>query len=258
MSNKDPAFLFYSADFLVGVSDLTMEERGQYITLIALQHQKGHLPKRNIDLSVPNVSEYVLAKFQIDENGCYYNERTEVEIEKRERYIQSQRDKINKRWNKSTSNDTEEYTEVNENTIPRNIPGENEIKIVNTNILNSIQYNKNVIVNIYNKYFNEFWEKYPRKVAKKYAFECYQRIEITEELHQMMLSAIDKQRHSKSWDDVRYIPHPSTWLNQRRWEDEIVEDKLSTFDADEFFEEAITKSNKRIQAVATRRATNEK
>ena len=90
--NKDPAFLFYSSDFLVGVSDLTMEERGQYITLICLQHQKGHLSKRNIDIAIPNVSQYVLDKFKIDEEGNYYNVRTEEEIEKRQRYIKAQRE----------------------------------------------------------------------------------------------------------------------------------------------------------------------
>ena len=34
MANKDPAFLFYSSDFITGCMGLTMEERGQYITLI--------------------------------------------------------------------------------------------------------------------------------------------------------------------------------------------------------------------------------
>jgi len=49
---KDPAFLFYSSDFLSGITDLTMEERGQYITLLCLQHQKGSLSEKTIRLSV--------------------------------------------------------------------------------------------------------------------------------------------------------------------------------------------------------------
>ena len=40
---RDPAFLFYSSDFLSGIADLNMEERGQYITLLCVQHQKGRL-----------------------------------------------------------------------------------------------------------------------------------------------------------------------------------------------------------------------
>lgn len=87
--SKDPAFLFYSADFLVGVMDLTDEETGQYIKLICLQHQKGRLKKESIYRMFPNISDCVLDKFEIDENGLYYNPRVEVEIEKRNSYIQS-------------------------------------------------------------------------------------------------------------------------------------------------------------------------
>ena len=88
---KDPAFLFYSSDFLTGCIDLTMEERGQYITLICLQHQKGHLTEKTIRLSVGNVSEDVLKKFDKDENGLLFNKRIEEEIEKRRTFAESRR-----------------------------------------------------------------------------------------------------------------------------------------------------------------------
>ena len=86
---KDPAFLLYSQDFLVGVSDLTMEERGQYITMLCLQHQKGRLTKKNIQISVGNVSEDVMSKFVQDENEMYYNATLENLTQKREAYSQS-------------------------------------------------------------------------------------------------------------------------------------------------------------------------
>jgi uncharacterized protein YdaU (DUF1376 family) len=41
---KDPAFLFYSKDWLEGTAELTSEEKGVYIDLLAHQHQKGSLP----------------------------------------------------------------------------------------------------------------------------------------------------------------------------------------------------------------------
>ena len=97
---KDPAILFYTSDFLTGCSDLTMEERGQYITMLCLQHQKGRLSPRTIALSIPNASEYVLAKFDIDEEGNYYNQRLEMEILKRENYAQSRRENGKKKWEK--------------------------------------------------------------------------------------------------------------------------------------------------------------
>jgi len=88
---KDPAFLFYSSDFLSGVTDLTMEERGQYITLLCLQHQKGHLPEKTIRLSVGSVSVDVLKKFSIDKDGSFFNERLDIEIQKRIEFTESRR-----------------------------------------------------------------------------------------------------------------------------------------------------------------------
>ena len=90
--SKDPAFLFYSSDFLTGVLDLTMAERGQYITLLCLQHQKGRLSEKTIGLNLGDVSKDVLAKFEVDEEGLYYNERLEAEIEKRSQHKEKQRE----------------------------------------------------------------------------------------------------------------------------------------------------------------------
>ena len=88
---KDPAFLFYSSDFLTGCASLTMEERGQYITLLCLEHQLGRLSEKTIRLSVGSVSVDVLAKFKQDENGLLYNERLEIEIEKRSNFVDTRR-----------------------------------------------------------------------------------------------------------------------------------------------------------------------
>lgn len=86
---KDPAFLFYSGDFLTGVSDLTMEERGQFITLLCLQQQKGSLSEKTISLTVGNCSVDVLAKFKKDELGNYFNQRLSDEIAKRAQFVDS-------------------------------------------------------------------------------------------------------------------------------------------------------------------------
>ena len=46
---KDPAMLFYTKDFLTGVAFLNMKERGQYITLICLQQQLGHMSLKQME-----------------------------------------------------------------------------------------------------------------------------------------------------------------------------------------------------------------
>ena len=102
---KDPAFLFYPSDFLTGVSDLTMEERGIYITLLCLQHQKGRLSEKMIRLCHGIIPADVLQKFSIDENGLYYNVRLEQEIEKRKQHSEKQRNRALDGWKKRKNND---------------------------------------------------------------------------------------------------------------------------------------------------------
>lgn len=100
---KDPAILFYTQDFLTGVQDLTMEERGQYITLLCLHHQKGRLKLKAIKVAVPGVSEDVLAKFDIDGDGLYYNKRLEEEKQRRDKYRKNQSERAKESWKKRRS-----------------------------------------------------------------------------------------------------------------------------------------------------------
>lgn len=132
---KDPAFMLYSQDFLVGVSDLTMEERGQYITMLCLQHQKGHLTKKNIQIAVGNVSEDVMSKFVKDENEMYYNETLEVVIHKREAYSQS-RSENGKKGGRPRKEVPKNHNENQEKTIclPYAKAYENHSEIENENI----------------------------------------------------------------------------------------------------------------------------
>lgn len=106
---KDPAFLFYSKDFISGVQDLTMEERGQYITLLCLQHQKGRLTEKMIRLCRGicggEISADVLVKFRQDENGDYYNERLEIEMDKRRKHCDKQSDRAKEGWKKRKEKD---------------------------------------------------------------------------------------------------------------------------------------------------------
>ena len=97
---KDPAFLFYSSDFLAGVQDLTMEERGQYITLLCLQHQKGRLTEKMIRVCCGNAAADVLAKFQQDEDGLFFNQRLEIEVGKRKAHAEKQRTRAIDGWKK--------------------------------------------------------------------------------------------------------------------------------------------------------------
>lgn len=110
---KDPAFLFYSSDFLNGVSDLTMEERGQFITLLCLQHLKGGISEKTIRLSVGSVSVDVLDKFRLNKNGEYENARLAEEIEKRSVFTESRRNNGKKGGRPPLNKPTENHMDNN-------------------------------------------------------------------------------------------------------------------------------------------------
>jgi len=47
---KDPAFLFYSKDWIEGTAELSPEAKGVYIDLLCYQHQRGDLPTESVKL----------------------------------------------------------------------------------------------------------------------------------------------------------------------------------------------------------------
>ena len=89
----------------------------------------------------------------------------------------------------------------------------------NSNIYNNIYIN-----NIENELFDKFWLVYPRHVNKQAAKKAFEKINPNEELLGIMLNAIEKQKQSAQWNENggQYIPHPATWLNGHRWEDEVM------------------------------------
>ena len=68
--------------------------------------------------------------------------------------------------------------------------------------------------------FHIFWTAYPRKVGKATALRAWSKLRPSPSLAETLTAALHLQ--AATWDDPQFIPHPSTWLNGRRWEDEIV------------------------------------
>lgn len=88
---KDPAMLFYSADYLVGVIGMSWEDQGKYMYLLATMHQKGRLTEETIRLMIGSVSDSLKAKFRVDEKGLWYSVRLEREVAARSKFVNSRR-----------------------------------------------------------------------------------------------------------------------------------------------------------------------
>ena len=68
--------------------------------------------------------------------------------------------------------------------------------------------------------FALFWRVYPRKVAKLDAERAWAQTRRQRPPIEEVIAAIQAQIQSGQWDDVRYCPHPATWLRAGRWDDE--------------------------------------
>jgi len=71
--------------------------------------------------------------------------------------------------------------------------------------------------------FATFWSVYPRKIGKGSAEKAWKKIKQPAETLPSILSALSWQKETEQWrrNNGQYIPHPATYLNQRRWEDEL-------------------------------------
>lgn len=195
---KDPAFLFYSQDFIVGTNTMNFEDRGKYITILAQMHQQGRLDEETISFLVGSVSVKLKSKFQIDKNGLWYNERLEEEMGKRAAFVDSRRENGKKGGRPKKPNGKPNGKPSNNLHEDEN---ENEIKDINVP-------------------FDDFWNLYDKKKGEK------------EKLKRKWNKLSDTDRS----DIMQYIPkykreqpnkefrkNPETFLNNKSWHDEIIE-----------------------------------
>lgn len=111
----------------------------------------------------------------------------------------------------------------NEGFTPLEEKRREEIRIdKKTNSVKSVS-KKQKLTEEYEQQFQEFWVVYPEKVAKGNAYETWKLLD--EATKQACITAIKNQVENnhfyKEWKKEDVPPHPTTWLNQRRWEDNV-------------------------------------
>lgn len=69
--------------------------------------------------------------------------------------------------------------------------------------------------------FDRFWQVYPNADGKQVALKAWAKIDPDVETVAKILADVERRRRSPQWtkDGGQFIPHASTYLNQRRWED---------------------------------------
>jgi hypothetical protein len=92
--SKDPAFLFYPGDWLGGTMGMSFELKGCYLELLILQFNTGKFTeayaKHTLNLRFDYAWPTLKQKFK-NEGDLFWNERLQIEIDKRRGFIESRR-----------------------------------------------------------------------------------------------------------------------------------------------------------------------
>lgn len=104
-----------------------------------------------------------------------------------------------------------------------------ETHAINTSYKNKIDTTTSPADDGENNGFAEFWELYPRKVAKSAAQKAWRSLRLGDSVKGQVLADLHR-RLAGEWSgkDKQYIPHPTTYLHQRRWEDEVEDSAQDT------------------------------
>lgn len=70
--------------------------------------------------------------------------------------------------------------------------------------------------------FDRFYHVYPRHVGREDALKAWLKLNPNAELIAMLMVAVPLYAAEVAGTEPKYILHPATWLNGRRWEDEPI------------------------------------
>jgi hypothetical protein len=191
---KDPAVLFYTSDFLSGTFTMDNEQVGKYIRLLCLQHQKGKLTQKDMLSICKAYDNEIWDKFKV-EDGLYYNDRMYNETIRRQKFSESRRNNAKSPKKESTS---EAYAKHMETET------ENRTITINENI---------------NIDFEWFWNEYDKKIGDKQKLKKKWN-KLTDEERQNAMNYLDL--YKQSVQDKQFRKNPETFLNNKSWNDEII------------------------------------
>jgi hypothetical protein len=197
---KDPAVLFYTSDFLSGTFTMDNEQVGKYIRLLCLQHQKGKLTEKDMLSICKAYDNEIWDKFKV-EDGLYYNERMFNETIRRQKFSESRRNNAKSPKKESTSEAYAKHMET-----------ETENK--------TITINENINID-----FEWFWNEYDKKIGDKQKLKKKWN-KLTDEERQNAMNYLEL--YKQSVPDKQFRKNPETFLNNKSWNDEIINRSITT------------------------------
>ncbi len=202
---KDPAFLFYYQDFIVGTSDMSNEEVGAYIKCLCIQAAKGGITEKHMKniCNSHEVHNLIKSKFIFnDEIKLLENVRLKTEIEKRKLYSQSRAN--NRKGDKNKQNHMNNISKTyvkhmeNENVI------ENETDLENKN---GVETEKNIEqrkIDFFNQVGLQYSTQYSNQMLTEFCDYWAEHNHNGKKMRFEMEKVFDISRRLKTWSNNNY------------------------------------------------------
>lgn len=228
MSSKPEAWMpLYVGDYLASTSRLTTEQHGAYLLLIFDYWREGPPPDDDQVLAqitrmsphAWSIARAVLAKYFSIEDGQWRHARIDREIglarEKHDKAKARATKAAEARWSGS---DSKKPATGNATSIAQAV-----LDQCQSQSQSPIKKKPPISPKGDAPGFDKFWAQWPKRKDKAAAIKAWNKLRPDDQLQLTILSAIRVQCATAEWmkDRGQYIPNPATWLNGRRWEDEV-------------------------------------
>lgn len=230
-----PFIKFYPSDFLGGTSGLSPAERGVYITLLCVMYEAdGPIERDDSRLSrrcgAPKAAFLRCLVSLIDEgkiienNGMLFNSKAEKTLMDRTNRIQNGTHAARSRWYAQKQKKQQKQRPKDAAAMRRQCAGdaipEPEPEYNGSSIEEPRRFSKS-------EGFEDFWKIWPSKKAKQNALKAWRKLTIEDKRAAFLaVRAGWFTRWQASSPDASPL-HCSTFLNGRRWEDEISEEPMT-------------------------------
>lgn len=220
-----PYMQFYVADYLADTTHLTAEEHGAYMLLLFSYWQTGK-PLRIDRLATvaripndrwPSVAETLSEFFHVTEtHWVQFRVEADLEAVNSKVVTASNAGKASAR-----AKALKKQQELNDRSTDVADPLQRNVNHTDTDT--DTDKNTKSSSPAADDLFPKFWKLYPNKKGKAAAEKAWKKLKVTDDLFTLIAQGLAKQCTSQAWlkDSGQFIPHPTTWLNGKRWEDEI-------------------------------------
>lgn len=220
-----PYMQFYVADYLADTTHLTAEEHGAYMLLLFSYWQTGK-PLRIDRLATvaripnerwPSVADTLSEFFHVTEtHWVQFRVEADLEAVNSKVVTASNAGKASAR-----AKALKKQQELNDRSTNVDDPLQRNGNHKDTDT--DTDKNKNNTPPMVDDLFPKFWKLYPNKKGKAAAEKAWKKLKVTADLFGQIAEGLAAQVVCEAWvkDVGQFIPHPATWLNGKRWEDEV-------------------------------------